>query len=208
MLARELSAYENRADALVLALPRGGVPVASVVARELCLPLDVFVVRKLGLPGYPELAMGAIASGGVRSLNSEVLTSLNVPEKIFEEVSAREREEVTRREQAYRGERPAPEVAGKTIILVDDGIATGSTMIAGVRALEQQEAAWIVAAAPVIATSTYPQIKRVANEVAAVLISDEFGGVSGFYENFSQTTDDEVRALLELPNECFRADDR
>jgi putative phosphoribosyl transferase len=115
---------------------------------------------------------------------------------------------VKRREQAYRVDRPPLEVAGKTIILVDDGIATGSTMIAGIRALEQQEAARIVAAAPVIATSTYPQIKRVADEVAVVLISDEFGGVGGFYEDFSQTTDDEVRALLRSPNECFRADDR
>ena len=201
MLARELSAYENVADALVLALPRGGVPVASVVAQELRLPLDVFVVRKLGLPGYPELAMGAIASGGVRALNSDVLNSLNVPAEIFEEVTARELEEVKRREQEYRGDRPAPEVAGKTVILIDDGIATGSTMIAGIRALKQQDAARIVAAAPVIAISTYPEIKRVADEVAAVLISDEFSGVGGFYEDFSQTSDEEVRAFLNRPNE-------
>ncbi|MDQ2918985.1 MAG: phosphoribosyltransferase [Verrucomicrobiota bacterium] len=196
-----MSAYENRDDVLVLALPRGGVPVASEVAKKLHVPLDVFVVRKLGLPGYPELAMGAIASGGVRSLNSEVLNSLKVPADVFEEVTARELREVERREQAYRGARPPPVVAGKTIILVDDGIATGSTMIAGIGALRQQDASCIVAAAPVIATTTYPEIKRAADEVVAVLISDEFAGVGSFYEDFSQTTDEEVRELLRLPNE-------
>ena len=124
------------------------------------MPLDVFVVRKLGLPGYPELAMGAIASGGVRALNTEVVQSLNVPASVFEEVTARELQEVERRERAYRGERPPPEVAGKTIILVDDGIATGSTMIAGIGALRQQDAKRIVVAAPVIAASTFPEIRR------------------------------------------------
>jgi predicted phosphoribosyltransferase len=205
-LAGELSAYADRSDVLVLALPRGGVPVASVVAKELRVALDVFVVRKLGLPGYPELAMGAIASGGVRAMNSDVLYSLNVPSDVFEEVTARELQEVERRELAYRGGRGAPELAGKTIILVDDGIATGSTMIAGIGALRQQDARRIVAAAPVIAATTFPEIRRTADEVVAVLISDEFGGVGGFYEDFTQTTDEEVREFLEgrdktAPNE-------
>jgi predicted phosphoribosyltransferase len=208
LLAQELGAYADRGDVLVLALPRGGVPVASVVAKTLRVPLDVFVVRKLGLPGYPELAMGAIASGGVRSQNNDVLQSLNVPKEVFEEVTAQELEEVKRREHAYRGERAAPEVAGKTIILVDDGVATGSTMIAGVGALRQQDARRIVVAAPVIAASTFPEIRRVADEVVAVLVSDEFGGVGGFYEDFSQTSDEEVRELLELPNESFPTNDR
>ncbi|MGZ5019176.1 MAG: phosphoribosyltransferase, partial [Chthoniobacterales bacterium] len=205
LLAHELTAYANRTDVLVLALPRGGVPVASMIAEKLRVPLDVFVVRKLGLPGHPELAMGAIASGGVRALNNDVLQSLNVPASVFEEVTALELQEVERREHAYRGQRPPLEVAGKTIILVDDGIATGSTMIAGIGALRQREAKRIVVAAPVVAASTYPEIRRAADEVAAVLVSDEFGGVGGFYEDFSQTTDEEVRELLgratDSPNE-------
>ncbi len=201
LLARELSAYANRDDVLVLALPRGGVPVASVIGKILHVPLDVFVVRKLGLPGYPELAMGAIASGGVRALNNDVLSSLNVPKEVFEEVTRRELQEVERRERAYRGERPPPDVAGQTIILVDDGIATGSTMIAAIGALRQQDAKRIVVAAPVIAASTFPEIQHAADELAAVLVSDEFGGVGGFYEDFSQTTDEEVRELLDSPNE-------
>lgn len=201
LLARELSAYENRADVLVPGLPRGGVPVASEVAKKLHVPLDVFVVRKLGLPGCPELAMGAIASGGLRSLNSNVLNSLNVPPEVFEEVTRRELQEIERRERIYRGQHSPLDVAGKTVILVDDGIATGSTMIAAIGALRQLDAARIVAAAPVVATSTFPEIKSAADEAVAVLISDEFDGVGGFYEDFSQTTDEEVRALLSLPNE-------
>ena len=195
-LARELRSYAERPDVLVLALPRGGVPVGAVIARELRAPLDVFIVRKLGLPGYEELAMGAIATGGVRALNADVVENLRVPPTVLEQVSARELEEVARRERAYRDGRPVPSVEGKTIILVDDGIATGSTMMAAIGSLRQLGAARIVVATPVIALSTYPQMKRAADEVAAVLISDEFGGVGGFYEDFTQTSDVEVRTLL------------
>jgi predicted phosphoribosyltransferase len=195
-LARELRSYAERPDVLVLALPRGGVPVGAVIARELRAPLDVFIVRKLGLPGYEELAMGAIATGGVRALNADVVENLRVPPTVLEQVSARELEEVARRERAYRDGRPFPSVEGKTIILVDDGIATGSTMMAAIGSLRQLGAARIVVATPVIALSTYPQMKRAADEVAAVLISDEFGGVGGFYEDFTQTSDVEVRTLL------------
>ncbi|HEV3409250.1 MAG TPA: phosphoribosyltransferase [Chthoniobacterales bacterium] len=196
LLAAELRAHANAPDLLVLALPRGGVPVAAVIARELNAPLDVFVVRKLGVPGYPELAMGAIASGGVRALNADVLNSLHVPPQLFEEVTARELQELARRESAYRNGRPVPEFEGKTIILVDDGIATGSTMMAAIGALRQANAHRIVVAAPVIAASTYPEIERAADEVAAVLVSDDFGGVGGFYKDFAQTSDAEVRRLL------------
>ena len=196
LLAQELRSYAEQPDLLVLGLPRGGVPVAAGIARELDAPLDVFVVRKLGLPGYPELAMGAIASGGVRSMNTDVLNNLRVPADVFEEVTARELEEVVRREQAYRGELPFPAVEGKTVILVDDGIATGSTMMAGIAALRQMGASTIVVAAPVIAASTFPEIRRVADDVAAVTVSDEFSGVGAFYEDFAQTSDAEVRYLL------------
>ena len=196
LLAAELRRYAKRADVLVLALPRGGVPVGAVIARELGVPLDVFVVRKLGLPGYPELAMGAIASGGVRALNADVLNNLHVPATVFEEVAARESAELARREAAYRDGRPGPDPEAKTVILVDDGIATGSTMMAAIGALRQGNAERIVVGAPVIAASTYPEIARAADELAAVLVSDDFGGVGGFYEDFSQTSDAEVRRLL------------
>ena len=201
LLAVELRSYADRPEVLVLALPRGGVPVAAAVAGELHAPLDVFVVRKLGLPGHPELAMGAIASGGVQSLNTDVLYSLRVPRRIFEQVAAREREELERRERVYRDDLPPPDVAGKTIILVDDGIATGSTMIAGVAALRQLEAGRIIVAVPVIAASTYDQIEQTGDEMIALIVSDEFGGVGAFYEDFSQTTDAEVRRLLAQTNE-------
>ena len=195
-LAENLSSYANRADVLVLALPRGGVPVAAEVARKLNAPLDVFVVRKLGLPGYPELAMGAIASGGVRVFNGEVMNSFRIPHEVVNAVTAEELIEIQRREKAYRDDLPPLELEGKTVILVDDGIATGSTMLAAVAALRQLNAARIVVAAPVIAGSTYYEIRRAADDVAAVIVPENLYAVGQWYEDFSQTSDDEVRALL------------
>ena len=195
-LAENLIAYANRDDVLVLALPRGGVPVAAEVAKKLKAPLDVFVVRKLGLPGHPELAMGAIASGGVRVFNGEVVNALRIPDEVIDAVSAEELAELQRREKVYRAGLPPLDVEGKTIIAVDDGIATGSTMLAAVSALRQLSAARIVVAAPVIAASACREIQRQADEVAAVMIPERFSAVGQWYEDFSQTSDDEVRALL------------
>jgi len=200
LLAGKLTAYANRPDVLVLALPRGGVPVAAQVARELNAPLDVFVVRKLGFPGHPELAMGAIATGGIRVLNPEVIISLQVPDDVIEAVADDERNEIRRRERAYRNDLPSPEVREKTVILVDDGIATGSTMIAAVAALRQLEAGRIVVATPTVAATTLLQICEVADDVVTVIVPEEFYGVGQSYENFSQTTDDEVRELLDESN--------
>jgi predicted phosphoribosyltransferase len=195
-LAENLSSYANRADVLVLALPRGGVPVAAEVARKLNAPLDVFVVRKLGLPGHPELAMGAIASGGVRVFNGDVVNSLLIPDEVIDAVSAQELTELQRREKVYRDDLPPPEVEGKTVILIDDGIATGSTMLAAVSALRQLNVSRIVVAVPVIAASTYYEIRRAADDVAAVIVPENFYAVGEWYEDFSQTSDDEVRDLL------------
>ncbi len=195
-LAENLSSYANREDVLVLALPRGGVPVAAEIAKALNVPLDVFVVRKLGLPGHPELAMGAIASGGVRVFNGDVVNSLRIPDEVIDEVSAQELIELQRREKVYRDDLPPPEVEGKTVILIDDGIATGSTMLAAISALRQLNAGRIVVGAPVIAASTYYEIRRAADDIAAVMVPENFYAVGQWYEDFSQTTDDEVRDLL------------
>ena len=195
-LAENLSSYANRDDVLVLALPRGGVPIAAEVAKSLHAPLDVFVVRKLGLPGHPELAMGAIASGGARVFNGEVVNALRISDEVIDAVSAEELIELQRREKAYRAGRPPLELEGKTVIVVDDGIATGSTMLAAVSALRQLNAARIVVAAPVIAASTHREMQRVADEVTAVMIPERFYAVGQWYEDFSQTTDEEVRELL------------
>jgi predicted phosphoribosyltransferase len=195
-LAQKLTAYTNRGDVIVLALPRGGVPVAAEVANALNAPLDVFVVRKLGLPGHPELAMGAIATGGVRVFNGEVVNSLRIPDQVIDAVSAQEFAELQRREKAYRDDLPSPEVEGKTVILVDDGIATGSTMLAAMAALRQLNAASIVVATPVVAPTTYHQIRRAADEVATLVVPEDFYAVGQWYEDFSQTSDDEVRDLL------------
>jgi putative phosphoribosyl transferase len=196
LLAESLGAYGNRNDVLILALPRGGVPVAAEVAKKLSVPLDVFMVRKLGLPGHSELAMGAIASGGVRVFNGEVMNALRIPDEVIDAVTSEELAELQRREKLYRDDRPAPGVEGKTVILVDDGIATGSTMLAAVAALRQLNAGRIVVAAPVIASSTYYQIRKAADDVAAVMVPDNFYAVGQWYEEFGQTTDDEVRDLL------------
>ena len=195
-LAKNLSAYANREDVIVLALPRGGVPVAAEVAKKLNAPLDVFVVRKLGLPEHPELAMGAIAPGGVRVFNGEIVNALRIPDEVIDAVSAKELIELQRREKAYRAGRPPVELEGKTAIVVDDGVATGSTMLAAISALRQLNVARIVVAAPVIAASTYSEMQRAADEVAAVMMPEKFYAVGLWYEDFSQTSDEEVRELL------------
>lgn len=207
LLADELRSYANRADVIVLGLPRGGVPVAAQIAIRLHLPLDVFLVRKLGLPGHAELAMGAIASGGVRALNREVLDTIYIPPELFEQVVAREQAELERREEAYRYNRPPPDVAGKIVILIDDGIATGSTMMAAITALRKCDAQRIVVAVPVIPQSTCEEIERAADEVVVLHAQELFYGVGGFYDDFSQTTDQEVRDLLAAvrPNHSLAA---
>src|SRR5947209_5918371 len=198
LLAKELSAYANQQDVLVLALPRGGVPVAAQVADRLNLPLDVFVVRKLGLPGHAELAMGAIASGGVRVLNSEVLHALRVPPDVIEQVAENEGRELERREMEYREGRPPPDVQGRTVILVDDGIATGSSMAAAIAALRKLEAGRIIVATPTIASSTFNELARAADDIVAVIVAEDFFGVGQWYDDFRQTTDEEVRELLHV----------
>ena len=195
-LVDPLGVYANRKDVLVLALPRGGVPVAYEVARDLHLPLDVFVVRKLGVPGYEELALGAIASGGVRVLNQDVVRALPGAEQIVESVTANELVEMERRERAYRGDRPPIDVRGRIVILIDDGLATGATMHAAVSALREQEPAKIVVAVPVCAPETCRQMQNVADEVVWLFAPEWFHGVGQFYDDFSQTSDDEVRRLL------------
>jgi len=204
MLAKKLTKYGNRSDVLVLALPRGGVPVGYEVAQALNAPLDVFVVRKLGVPGHEELAMGAIASGGVRVLNGSVVEGLRIPDDVIDAVAGQELRELERRERAYRDDRPPPDVQGRTIILVDDGIATGSTMRAAVEALRQLKVGRIIVAAPTAALSTVREMQPDVDEFVAVMTPADFAGVGQWYEDFSQTTDEEVRALLgkasQLPN--------
>jgi len=188
--------YANRPDVLVLALPRGGVPVAFEVARALNAPLDVYLVRKLGLPGHEELAMGAIASGNVIVRNSEVVDMLRIPDRVIADVAAREQRELARRELAYRDDRPAPVVRGKTVVLVDDGLATGATMRAAAAALREQGPARIVVAVPTAAPETCDEFRAEVDEVICAITPDPFYAVGLWYEDFSQTTDDEVRDLL------------
>ncbi|MBI5774264.1 MAG: phosphoribosyltransferase [Verrucomicrobia bacterium] len=206
-LAKKLARYTHRPDVLILALPRGGVPVGREVARALHAPLDVFLVRKLGVPGHEELAMGAIATGGVQVLNEEVVKSLNIPNHAIAAAAAREQRELERRERAYRGNRPAPSVAGRTVIVIDDGIATGSTMLAAVEALRRQRPARIVIATPVAARDTAAKLGRVADEFIAVLTPVDFSGVGQWYDDFSQTTDEEVRLCLRVA-EQIQAENR
>jgi predicted phosphoribosyltransferase len=195
-LAGDLTEYADRPDVIVLALPRGGVPVAFEVARELNAPLDVFLVRKLGLPGREELAMGAIATGGVRVLNEEVVRVLQVPDEVIDAVAVEERQELERREHLYRGDRPPPDVRGRVVILVDDGLATGSTMRAAVAALRKQHPARIVVAVPVGAPDTCAEFRQEADEVVCARTPEPFFAVGLWYADFSQTTDEEVHELL------------
>jgi len=197
LLATKLADYADRPDVLVLALPRGGVPVAFEVAGALRAPLDVFLVRKLGVPGHEELAMGAIASGGVRVINHEVVDYLNVSRDVINSVAQKEQQELQRRESVYRSARPLPDVRGKTVILVDDGLATGSSMKAAVLALRQRQPAKIVVAVPVAAPSICRELQREADEVVCAMTPEPFQAVGSWYQDFSQTTDDEVRALLD-----------
>jgi erythromycin esterase-like protein/predicted phosphoribosyltransferase len=193
LLAAKLAAYANRPNVVVLALPRGGVPVAFEVAQALNAPLDVFVVRKLGVPGYEELAMGAVATGGLRVLNDQIVRDLRVPDYVIDRVAAEEGEELTRRERAYRGGRPPLDVHGRTVILVDDGLATGATMRAAVKALRQHGPAQIVVAVPTASPETCGELKA---EVVCAITPEPFHAVGYWYEDFTQTTDQEVRELL------------
>ena len=195
-LASQLADYAGREDVLVLALPRGGVPVGFEVAQALHAPLDVFLVRKLGVPWHEELAMGAIASGGVRVLNEEVVRELDIDARRIEAVAARELEELHRREQAYRQGRADLDLAGKTAIVVDDGLATGSTMRAAVVALRKLGPAQVVVAVPVAPAETCHELRTIADAVVCTATPSPFGGVGAWYEDFSQTDDDEVRLLL------------
>jgi predicted phosphoribosyltransferase len=196
VLATKLSKYAGSDDVIVLGLPRGGVPVAYEVAQSLRVPLDVFMVRKLGVPGFEELAVGAIASGGVRVLNEDVVRALPNADEIIDAVTERENLELERREQQYRSNRPAPEISGRTVILIDDGLATGATMRAAVKALRQREAARIVVAVPVGPPDTCKEFEDVADEVVCASAPEFFQAVGQYYEDFSQTSDDEVRDLL------------
>jgi predicted phosphoribosyltransferase len=196
-LAARLAQYADRPDVLVLALPRGGVPVGYEVARALHVPMDVFIVRKLGVPGHEELAMGAVATGGVRVLNDQVVQGLGIPDYVIDAVADWEQREIQRRERLYRGQRPPPDVRGKTVILVDDGLATGSTMLAAVRALRQLGPARIVVAVPVASRDTCELLKSEVDEVLCAVTPEPFYAVGLWYRNFSQTTDEEVRELLE-----------
>src|SRR6195256_2560933 len=196
MLAGRLSAYANRPDVIVLALPRGGVPVAYEVARALRAPLDVFVVRKLGVPGYEELAMGAVATGGVRVLNDQLVERLSIPEHMIDAVAAREQQELARRERLYRDGRPPPDVGGRTVILVDDGLATGATMHAAIQALRQQQPARIVVAVPTTSPETCEEMRAEVDDVICAITPEPFHAVGLWYQDFSQTTDEEVRDLL------------
>jgi len=195
-LARKLRHYAGRPEVLVLALPRGGLPVAFEVALALAAPLDIFLVRKLGVPGHEELAMGAIATGGVRVMNEQVVGRIVIPPQLIERVAAAEQAELERREREYRGDAPHPDVRGKTVILIDDGLATGSTMRAAVAALSQQGPAKIVVAVPVAAEETCEALADEVDEVVCGAIPEPFFAVGYWYEDFDQTTDDEVRELL------------
>jgi putative phosphoribosyl transferase len=196
-LAAHLAAYAGRDDVVVLGLPRGGVPVAYEVARALGAPLDMLVVRKLGVPGHEELAMGAIASGGVRVRNEQVIASTGVDDDLIEAVAEHERTELERREHAYRGERAPAEVADRTVIVVDDGLATGATMRAAVRALRQRHAAAIVVAVPIAASPVCAELGEIVDQVVCVRTPDPFVAIGLWYRDFAPTGDDEVRGLID-----------
>jgi putative phosphoribosyl transferase len=196
-LATRLSAYAGRRDVLVLALPRGGVPIAFEVAKALNAPLDVFIVRKLGVPGHEDLAMGAVATGGVRVLNADVVTALQIPRNVVDAVTSVESKELERRERLYRDDLPPPDVRGKTVILVDDGLATGASMRAAVAALRQREPARIVIAVPVAAPPTCDEFKSEVDEIVCAVTPEPFHGVGYWYDDFVQVTDREVRDLLQ-----------
>jgi putative phosphoribosyl transferase len=196
VLASRLTNYAGRDDVIVLALPRGGVPVAYEVASALGVPMDIFLVRKLGTPGHRELAMGAIASGGVRVLNEDVVRWYGISEAAIEHIAREEQEELARRERAYRDDRPAPDLANRIVILIDDGLATGSTMRAAAHAVRAQRPARVVIAVPVGAPQTCSELAAIADEVICVNTPEPFSAVGQWYLNFDQTDDTEVRELL------------
>lgn len=195
-LAERLGHYAGKPDVYVLGLPRGGVPVAAAVAKALQAPLDVLTVRKLGVPGHEELAMGAVAAGGGQVLNEELVRRLGITPAEIGEVEARERRELARREQAYRGDRPFPELKGKTVILVDDGLATGATMKAAVAAVRAVGPSRVVVAVPVAPSETVRELERLADEVVCPLVPAEFEAVGQWYQEFPQTSDQEVTVAL------------
>jgi len=195
-LASKLQAYAGQPDVLVLALPRGGLPVGCEIARSLHAPFDVFLVRKLGVPWDPELAMGAVATGGVRVFDEETIRSLGIPHEEVAKMAAAQERELERRERAYRGDRVPPPIAGKRVILVDDGIATGSTMRAGVAALRKLQPARIVIAVPVAPRATCAMLRKLADEVVCAIEAEEFFAIGEWYEDFTQLSDKEVQRLL------------
>jgi predicted phosphoribosyltransferase len=195
-LAAALTHHAGDPAAIVLALPRGGVPVGAEVAAALGLPLDILVVRKLGVPGHEEYAMGAIAGGGVKVLHEPVLQMLRIPEVAVARVVAREQEELARRERAYRGDRPLPVLGARTVLLVDDGLATGASMEAALAVVQRQHPARVVVAVPVAPAETLARLRDLADEVVCVLTPEPFDAVGSWYHDFPQTSDDEVRALL------------
>jgi predicted phosphoribosyltransferase len=196
LLAGKLDEFRGRPDVIVLALPRGGVPVAFEVARAIGAPLDVLMVRKLGVPGHEELAMGALASGDRRVLNREVIQALKIDDETIEAAVRKEQRELQRRERAYRDDRPFPDLAGRVVILVDDGLATGSTMRAAVAAVREQGPERVVVAVPTAAPSTCEEFRDLADDCVCVMTPEPFRAVGLWYEDFSQTSDEEVRELL------------
>lgn len=196
-LATSLSTYAGRDDVIVLALPRGGVPVAYEVAQALGSPLDLFLVRKLGTPGHRELAMGAIASGGIRVLNEDVVRWYSIPESVIEDVVREEQQELERRERAYREDRPAPDLRNRIVILIDDGLATGSTMRAAAQAVRERQPSRVVVAVPVGARETCAELAAYSDEVICARMPEPFSSVGQWYHDFDQTDDEEVRALLQ-----------
>lgn len=202
-LAGKLTTYAGKPNVLILALPRGGVPVAYEVALALNVPLDIFLVRKLGLPGREELAMGAVASGGVRVLNSDIIRTLSIPEEVITLVVKRELQELQRREKRYRRDRPSPQVRDRTVILVDDGLATGASMRAAISGLRAQHPARLVAAVPAAAPEVCNAFQSEVDEIVCAITPEPFYGVGHWYEDFSQVTDEEVQVLLVAANRQF-----
>jgi len=196
LLAAKLQAYAGRNDVIVLGLPRGGLPVAQVVSQTLNLPLDAFLVRKLGVPGQSELAMGAIAMGNVRVLNDDVITSLGLSNSVIERAAAHEQQELERRNQLYRGGRPPPSLKDQTVILVDDGLATGATMLAAARAVKKMKPTKVIIAVPVAPPETYFRLKTEVDEMICLSMPESFYAISMWYQDFTQTSDLEVQAIL------------
>ena len=195
-LAAKLGAYAHRDDVIVLALPRGGVPVAAEVAKVLDVPLDIFLVRKLGVPGQEELALGAIASGNIRVLNERLVRQLRIGRDLIENIAQREQRELARREQTYREGRPPLDVKGKTVIMIDDGLATGASMRAAIEALRQKEPTRIVAAVPAASRDVCEEFSAIVDEMICAETPEPFYAVGVWYDDFSQTSDEEVRSLL------------